>query len=230
MGKLWRVALVVALVLGAAACQTTRPSGSPSAHDPVIFVHGWSASPSMWDTAVTAFKTAGYTSGDITVLSYDSSQSAQQAAATLAAEIDHLRTYTGRSKVDVVSHSLGSMVTRYCIELGSCAGKVDHWMSLAGADNGTAFALACAAFMASCADMAGQTTTIATLQANWNQITAQGVKVEVQWSSGDGIIIPAANSKNPAPAANIELDSSLGHLEIPDDPGVLTETIAFFAR
>ena len=230
MRKLVRAAVVAALLLGTAACQTVRPTGAPSSHDPVIFVHGWSANASMWDTAVASFESAGYTTGDITVLSYDSSQSAQQAAATLAAEIDHLRSYTGKSKVDIVSHSLGSMVTRYCIELGSCAGKVDHWMSLAGADNGTAFATICAPFMASCADMAGQTTTIASLQSAWSQITTQGVKVEVQWSSGDGVIIPATNSKEPAPATNVELNSSLGHNAIPNDPAVLTETMAFFAR
>jgi hypothetical protein len=41
MKRLLRAALAAALVLGAAACQTTRPSGTPSGHDPVIFVHGW---------------------------------------------------------------------------------------------------------------------------------------------------------------------------------------------
>jgi triacylglycerol lipase len=230
MRKLLLAASVTVLLLGAGACQTIRPTGTPSAHNPVIFVHGWSANETMWDTAVATFEAAGYRSGDITVLFYDSGQSAHDAAATLAAEVDHLRSYTGKAKVDIVSHSLGSMVTRYCIELGSCAGKVGHWMSLAGADNGTAFAAICAPFQASCADMSGQTPTIANLQSAWPQITTQQVKVEVQWSSGDGVIIPAANSKNPAPATNVELASSLSHNAIPNDPGVLAETIAFFAR
>ena len=219
-----------ALVLVASACQTIRPTGSPSAHNPVIFVHGWSANETMWDTAVSSFKSAGYTSGDITVLFYDSTKPASDAAAALATEVDYLRSYTGRSKVDIVSHSFGSMVTRYCIELGSCAGKVNHWMSLAGADNGTGIATLCAAFQASCADMAGQTSTITDLQAAWPQITAQGVKVEVQWSPGDAVIIPATNSQNPAPAVNVELGSGIGHNAIPDDPAVLAETISFFSR
>jgi triacylglycerol lipase len=230
MKRLLLAASVTVLLLGASACETIRPTGAPSTHNPVIFVHGWNANETMWDTAVSTFTAAGYRSGDITVLYYDSSQSAQAAAATLAAEVDHLRSYTGKAKVDIVSHSLGSMVTRYCIELGSCAGKVGHWMSLAGADNGTAIALLCSAFLASCADMAGQTPTVANLQAAWPQITTQRVKVEVQWSAGDGVIIPATNSENPAPATNVEVDSSLSHNEIPDDPGVLAETIAFFAR
>lgn len=228
MRRLISVGLAAALLLAATACETIRPTGPPSTRTPVIFVHGWNADEGMWDTAVSAFMSAGYSSGDITVLYYNSGVSAQEAAVTLAAEVDHLRSYTGEAKVDVVSHSLGSMVTRYCIELGSCAGKVDHWMSLAGADNGTAIALLCAGFQASCADMAGQTPTVANLQAAWPQIAAQGVEVEVQWSANDGVIIPAANSKNPAPATNVEV-SPLGHLAIPNDPAVLARTIDFFA-
>src|SRR5262245_57763788 len=115
-------ALVAALVLITAACQTIRPSGPPSARVPVIFVHGYSGSETVWASTVAAFEAAGYTSGDITVLYYDSSLSAAAASDLLAAEVDHLRTYTGAPKVDVVSHSFGSMVTRQCITRGSCAG------------------------------------------------------------------------------------------------------------
>lgn len=230
MKRLFMAGLVVALVLIGSGCQTIRPTGPRSGHTPVVFVHGWSANETMWQTAVSTFQAAGYTSGDITVLYYDSTLPAQAAAATLATEIDYLRTFSGAAKVDIVSHSFGSMVTRYCIELGSCAGKVSHWMSLAGADNGTSIANLCAAFQASCKDMAGQTTTIADLQANWSQIAAQGVKVEVQWSTTDGVIIPATASQNPSPATNVQVPGGLGHNALPTDPGVLAETISFFGE
>lgn len=230
MKRLRLIACLAVLLVAAAGCETIRPTGPPTGRTPVIFVHGWSADETMWETAVSTFDAAGYSPGDITVLYYDSSLSASAAAQQLATEVDHLRSYTGRTKVDIVSHSYGSMVTRSCIELGGCAGKVSHWMSLAGADNGTLFGLACAAFQASCADMAGQTSTIADLQASWSQITTQGVKVEVQWSPNDGVIIPATNSTNPAPATNVELSGGITHNDIPDDPAVLAETINFFTR
>jgi pimeloyl-ACP methyl ester carboxylesterase len=220
-------ALIVLLVLGT-ACQTIRPTGTPSGRTPVVFVHGWNADETLWNTAVEQFHDAGYTTGDITVLYYDSSKAANEVAALLAAEVDHLRAYTGQAQVDIVSHSYGSMVTRYCIELGGCAGKVDHWMSLAGADNGTSVAGFCAFFSASCADMSGQTSTIADLQAAWPQIAAQGVEVEVQWSVNDGVIVPATNSQNPAPATNVEVSASLAHNDLPADAGVLAETVRFF--
>jgi triacylglycerol lipase len=221
-------ALVAVLVLGT-ACQTIRPTGAPSGRTPVVFVHGWNGSEATWDAAVAQFRAAGYTTGDITVVYYDSALSAADAAATLAAEVDHLRAYTGAAKVDIVSHSFGSMVTRHCITLGGCANEVDDWMSLAGADNGTGIAGLCAAFQPSCADMAGTTSTIANLQAAWPQIGAQGVEVEVQWTPNDGVIIPATNSQNPAPAVNVQVGSGLGHNDLPSDPGVIAETIDFFA-
>lgn len=223
--------VLVAVVVATSACQIIRPSGPPSERTPVVFVHGWNGSETTWDAAVAQFRSAGYTSGDMTVLYYDSALSAADAAAVLATEVDHLRSYTGKSRVDIVSHSFGSMVTRYCIELGSCAGKVEHWMSLAGADNGTAIAGFCTILgQASCLDMAGQTSTIADLQVAWPQIAAQGVEVEVQWTPNDGVIAPATNSTNPPPAVNVELSGSLTHNDLPADAAVIAETIAFFGR
>jgi triacylglycerol lipase len=226
--SLLAVGLVVVLFVGA-ACQTIRPSGPPSGRTPVVFVHGWSANETLWEDTVTQFTDAGYTSGDMTVLYYDSALSAADAAEVLADEVDHLRAYTGQSKVNIVSHSYGSMVTRYCIELGACENKVDHWMSLAGADNGTGTAFFCAILgQASCLDMSGQTSTIADLQAAWSQIAAQGVDVEVQWTANDGVITPATNSQNPAPAVNVEVDGTLTHNDLPSAPSVVAETIDFF--
>jgi hypothetical protein len=76
--------------------------------------------------------------------------------------------------------------------------------------------------------MSGQSPTVSQLQAAWNQISIQGVQVEVQWSANDGVITPATNSKNPAPAVNIEVSSSLTHNQLPADSGVIAETIDFF--
>lgn len=216
-----------ALLFLAAACQTIRPMGSPSGRTPVIFVHGYAGDETVWNAAVQQFEAAGYAPGDITVISYDTNKSAHDAAVDLATEVDYLRNYTGKSKVDVVSHSYGSMVTKYCIELGSCSGKVSHWVSLAGADNGTSTSALCTIISASCADMAGQTSTIADLQAAWPNLVNQGVKVEVQWSPTDGTINPATSSIEPTPALAVQLTGGQTHTQIPSDAGVLAEAIRF---
>jgi triacylglycerol lipase len=227
MRKLTVVVMATLLGIAVVACQPVRPTGTPSGRTPVMFVHGWNAQPSTFDAAVSAFKARGYSTGDIENFGYDTSLSASAAASKLAAEVDYLRTYTNKAKIDIVTHSYGSMVVKYCIEKGGCKNKIAHWMSLAGADNGTSTSLFCAPLQASCKDMAGQTTTIADLQAAWSQISTQGVKVEVQWSANDGTIVPATNSKEPAPAVNVELNSSLTHLDIPGDAGVINETLRF---
>lgn len=59
---------------------------------------------------------------------------------------------------------------------------------------------------------------------------SRGQAVEVQWSANDGVIVPATSSKNPAPAVNVDVASTLGHNAIPTDPGVLAETATFFTR
>lgn len=229
MKRIVVTAVLAGALLACVACQTLRPTGAPSGRTPVVFVHGWTADETTWNTAVADFEAAGYTAGDITVLYYDSTQSAAQVATALATEVDYLRSYTGKAKVDIVSHSFGSMVTKYCIELGGCAGKVSRWMSLAGADNGTSIADLCAGLEASCADMAGQTSTIADLQAAWTQMAKQGVQVEVQWSPNDGVILPATNSQEPAPATNVQLSGGQTHNQLPVDTGVINETLRFFA-
>src|SRR5438105_2848001 len=99
------------LALLAVACQTVRPTGAPSGRTPVIFVHGWNEDETIWKTAVASFESAGYSSGDITQIYYDSSKAASDASTSLATEVDFLRSYTGKAKVDIVSHSYGAMVT-----------------------------------------------------------------------------------------------------------------------
>jgi hypothetical protein len=50
-----------------------------------------------------------------------------------------------------------------------------------------------------------------------------------EWTPNDGVILPATNSQNPAPAVNVELPSTLAHNDLPTNAGVLAETIDFFA-
>lgn len=78
--------------------------------------------------------------------------------------------------------------------------------------------------------MAGQTSTIADLQAAWGQISVQNVKVEVQWSSSDAVITPNTNSKLPPPAVNVQVSGSLSHDDMVKNSSVVAETINFFTR
>ncbi|MEU9145034.1 triacylglycerol lipase [Streptomyces sp. NPDC048349] len=113
------------------------------APDPVIFVHGWNPDPSPWQTMATRFQSDGWPAGHLDQWSYSSSQSNATTAAQLADEIEHVLARTGASKVDVITHSMGSLSSRYYLKNLGGAAKVDAWVSLAGPNHGTEIARWC---------------------------------------------------------------------------------------
>jgi triacylglycerol lipase len=244
------LALTLVLVGGVASCANPSPIATVSdptasaptasapeaaastkpARTPVVFVHGYLENPSMWVAAKVAFKAKGYTDADMVAISYDYNASVVDSAPTLAKAVDALLKSTGAPNVDIVSHSLGSFVTKQCIISDGCKKKVDHWMSISGVDNGTSTELAPG--LPSNEDVHGRTPVRQYLQDHWTDLVQQGVAVEVQWSKNDGIVKPPELSKEPAPATDREVDGvpPLYHLVIPSDPSVLAETIKFFGQ
>jgi triacylglycerol lipase len=239
-------AAVAALTLVAgAACTTKPPSGPASGHTPVVLVHGYVEGNAIWPRMISGLKADGYRDGDITNFAYNTTGAGAASAAATAADrlataIDAAIAYArrngnpGAAKVDIISHSYGSLVSRWCMALGRCAGKVAHWMSLAGADGGTNIAAIPAALgQGSGAAMNPNGQTVAQLHTPEAiaAIDAQGVKVMVQWTMTDGIIIPARNSQwpgpdNPDPAHNREV-TDVTHLTIFNSQDVIDFTIRF---
>ena len=223
------VALLTAVSLTSCRNPTQPPSGTPSGKTPVVFINGYILTPAMWDSFVAYLKTQGYTSGDIMNVGYVSTGanavSATEGAAQLAQRVDQILAATGKSKVDIVGHSLGNLMIKACIVEGGCAGKVDHWENVAGAQNGTTIANAC--FDPACPDMRLGSALIRRLQAADDAaISSQGVKVQVHWTQNDGVINPVRNSFETY-ATNIEVPG-LNHLNISDSRKVQQDTVAFF--
>ena len=54
--------LSLAAVLAGALLGLALPAAA-SAHDPILFVHGWNSSSSAWNTMVSRFQTDGWTTG-----------------------------------------------------------------------------------------------------------------------------------------------------------------------
>jgi hypothetical protein len=184
----------------------------------------------MWNSAVAYLRTQGYTSGDIINVGYASNGAgavdATGGAAQLATAVDQILRSTGKTKVDIVGHSLGNLMAKTCIVQGGCAGKVAHWENVAGAQNGTAVANFC--FDPACTDMRPGSTLVRRLQAaDDDAIASQGVKVQVHWTQTDGVISPPTNSLETY-ARNIEL-TGVNHLNISDSRQVHEQTVAFFA-
>jgi triacylglycerol lipase len=229
-------ALAVALLAAGslAACTsgpTQPPSGTPSGKTPVVFIHGYVETPSMWSSFIAYLKTQGYTSGDIINVGYVSSGAgavnATQGAAQLARSVDQILASTGKTRVDIVAHSLGNLITKTCIVQGGCAGKVAHWANVAGANNGTNIANLCSD--PACIDMRIGSAHLRQLNAvAESAIRAQAVKVQVHWTQTDGIITPPTQSRETY-AENIEVTTpGVNHLNISNQRSVQADTVAFF--
>jgi triacylglycerol lipase len=232
-------ALALGAIALAGACTGPGPGPTPTTtpgpttpgaggRAPVIFVHGFGQSASQWNTATGTFRSNGYPSARLSAISYNSRVGIATSAGTLAAEVDAVRARTGAARVDIVSHSMGSLVAKQCIIAGGCRGKVAHWESIAGVDNGTANEILIARGTASNEDVQGRTPLRQNLVDNWGVIVSDGVKVQVHWTPNDGIVVPASLSQEPPPAVNRQIDG-LNHMNIFNNATVLRETIAFFA-
>ncbi|MFD0265005.1 esterase/lipase family protein [Streptomyces sp. NPDC127106] len=141
-----------ALATALAACPVPpAAAAAAAAPDPVVFVHGWNSDGSIWATMADRFRSDGWPAGHLNRWSYPTSQSNTTTATRLATEIDRVLAATGAARVDLVTHSMGSLSSRHYLKNLAADGKVDAWVSLAGPNHGTNAAYLCGG--AACADM-----------------------------------------------------------------------------
>ncbi|MGH3434591.1 MAG: esterase/lipase family protein [Thermocrispum sp.] len=127
----------------------TAPVASASHHNPVIFVHGWLGADWNWAVYENWFYDAGWER--LYAWQYDWSQSNVSTAYQLRDMVNRVRSETGASKVDLVTHSMGGLSSRYYIRFLGGGTHVDDWVSIAGPNHGTNVAYAC--WTSSCYDM-----------------------------------------------------------------------------
>jgi triacylglycerol lipase len=120
-------------------------------HDPILFVHGFASSGQIWGTMIGSLVADGWLASDMTNWSYDVTISNVTIAGLVKSKVDSITAATGALKVDIISHSMGALSSRYYArELGG-AEKIDAWVSLGGPNHGTSTAVFCG--FASCIEM-----------------------------------------------------------------------------
>src|SRR5215210_3056604 len=124
---------------------------SATAYDPILFVHGWNSSGSTWNTTISRFQADGWTTAELNNWSYNTSQSNATTASQLSTKVDQILAATGATKVDIISHSMGGLSSRYYLKNLGGQAKVDDWVSLAGPNHGTSTAYFC--FSTACSQM-----------------------------------------------------------------------------
>ena len=186
-----------------------------SAREPILFVHGFSGAAWNWDVMVDRFEADGYQSSELRAMSYNSAQSNATTATEVGQEAAELRAATGAAKVDVVTHSMGGLSSRYYLKnLGGTA-VVDEWVSIGGPNHGTWTALACVA-LTSCQQMIPGSSFLSALNAG--DETPGDVRYSTFWSPCDEIINPDT-SVLLSGATNVRT-GCIGHISMLASPSI----------
>ena len=183
--------LVSAAAFGSATI-TARSEGVSSSvsvsvlHDPIVFVHGFQSSGAIWGTMTGWFVTDGWPLSQMYALSYDSNQSNAAIAAQIKTAVDNVQTSTGAAKVDIVTHSMGGLSSRYYLRnLGGDSGT-DAWVSLAGPNHGTTTANLCGSVL--CLEMRPGSAFLTSL--NEGDETPGTPRYATWWSTCDQVTTP----------------------------------------
>ncbi len=179
---------VLAIVAASVVCAflLVVPAHAATAHQPVLFVHGWSSNGATWNEMLASFRAVGYADNELFAISYNTSQSNVTTAQQLKTKVDEIRAQTGWATIDIISHSMGSMSSRYYLKNLGGQTQVDAWVSLAGANHGTTTARFCP--QTSCKEMRPKSSFLAAL--NSGDETPGAVRYRTWWSACDTTINP----------------------------------------
>lgn len=217
------VALAVPLT-GAVASPAVAAHGKRAVPrpDPVLLVHGFRGSSSGWHALEVSLRAQGYRDSELAAVDYDGDASNVDVARQIAQAADALRARTGASHIDLVSHSMGAISSRYWVERLGGATHVDAWVSLAGVNEGTVWAYGCYV-LTPCREMVPTSSVLEGLNDGFR--SSGPTRYGAWWSPCDDAIVPHTNAELPG-AHNVET-SCLGHTEMRTDPHVLAQVVRF---
>jgi triacylglycerol lipase len=164
-----------------------KESASASHVDPILFVHGYTSNAATWNTVISRFLADGWESNRLYAYTFSSTQSNATIAQAVAQRVSEIRAATGAAKVDIISHSMGGLSSRYYLKnLGGTA-YVDEWVSIAGPNHGTSWAYGCF-FFSPCNQMLPGSSFLN--QLNSGDETPGSVRYGTWWSPCDELINP----------------------------------------
>jgi triacylglycerol lipase len=192
------------------------------ARDPILFVHGWNSSASTWNTVVSRFAADGWTSAELNTWSYNTAQSNATTAQQLATKVNSVLAATGAAKLDLISHSMGGLSTRYYVKNLGGGAKVDEFISLAGPNHGTSWAYGCF-WNTSCVEMRPGSSFLNAL--NSGDETPSTPRYGTWWSPCDEVINP--DTSTILSGATNTQTSCLSHSGVKDSAAVYAQVREF---
>lgn len=198
--------------LDAAFARTS--AATASTRNPILFVHGWSGNGGQWNTMVARFKADGWTDAQLMAFSYNTSQSNATTAQEISTRVNQLLTTNGATKVDIVTHSMGGLSSRYYAKNLGGDTRIDAWVSLGGPNHGTSTANTC--FSTACTEMRIGSSFLTALNASDE---TPGLPRYGTWWSGCDEIINPDDSVLLSGATNTQT-ACIGHMAFLDDLAV----------
>lgn len=211
------LATLLALVLGTAG----PVQAAATEKQPILFVHGYGSDASTWNTMVANFTAAGYIALELFPISYSSAQTNVDIAAELAVHVDDIRAQTGWETIDVVTHSMGGLSSRYYLKNLGGTDYVDEWVSLGGPNHGTNTSLFC--FDLSCKDMRRNSPFLAQLNAGDE---TPGAVQYATWTSPCDVVINPDSSVALIGARNVAT-ACIQHTNLQNNKGIFNQVLRF---
>jgi triacylglycerol lipase len=206
----------------AALLAAARAAG-PAPRDPILFVHGWRGDASQWRTMMARFRADGYTERELYAWTFQTGESNAATAARIATRVDQILVATGAARVDIVTHSMGALSTRYYLRELESAGKVDAWVAIGAPNHGTTRAELC--FSIACREMRPGSSFLTALNRG---DPTPGPARYATWSSPCDEIISPTGSGALEGAAN-HRTWCVSHLALLSDTAVYREVRDFVA-
>ena len=129
---------------------------------------------------------------------------------------------TGAARVDIVSHSMGAISSRYYLERLGGTSAVDAWVSLAGVNEGTIWAYACFV-LTQCREMVPSSSLLDDLNRTFPP--AGATRYAAWWSPCDTTVVPSRNAEL-AGAVNTET-RCIRHSALKTDATVFAQVLRF---
>ncbi|WP_420126951.1 esterase/lipase family protein [Longimicrobium sp.] len=223
------VLLTLFLLAGCERAGIFAPDGARNAvaapeRHPILFVHGWNSSGSVWATMIANFKADGWTDAQLANWSYNTSQSNATTAQQIRTKVDSILLATGATKVDVITHSMGGLSSRYYAKNLGGDTKIDAWVSLGGPNHGTTSAYAC--LQTACVEMRPGSTFLKSLNAT--DETPGAPRYATWWSACDAVIEP--DNSTPLIGATNTQTACLGHSDFYKDATTYAQVRGFVHR
>jgi len=190
--------------------------------DPILFVHGYTSNASAWDNMKSRFVADGWESNRLFAYTFSSTQSNATIAQAVKTRVNEIIAATGAAKVDIITHSMGGLSSRYYVKNLGGQTTVDDWVSLGGPNHGTTWAYGCF-FFSPCNQMIPGPNFLN--QLNSGDETPGAVRYGTWWSPCDELINPDT-STTLSGASNTQT-ACMGHSALRTDATVYGQVREF---